>query len=100
MNPGDLLLFSNLTFHSSKANSSRTARWSMDFRCHATEGSTLEEREGIALREGLVRALGNAPLVVHSKSRAATSYKDWIAQHSGEDNRDAFFESVLASAKG
>ena len=100
MNPGDLLLFSNLTFHSSKANSSRTARWSMDFRCHATAGSTPEEREGIALREGLVRALGNAPLVVHSANRAATSYEDWVAQHSGQDNRDAFVESVLAEARG
>ena len=32
MVPGDILLFSNLTFHTSKLNSSNSVRWSVDLR--------------------------------------------------------------------
>ena len=32
MRPGDILLFSNLTFHTSKLNSSNSVRWSVDLR--------------------------------------------------------------------
>ena len=32
MGPGDILLFSNLTFHTSKLNSSNSVRWSVDLR--------------------------------------------------------------------
>ena len=49
MNAGDILLFSNLTFHASKLNTSDSVRWSADIRYVApakTEGFSQKEQQG------------------------------------------------------
>ena len=49
MRPGDILLFSNLTFHTSKLNSSNSVRWSVDLRYVAppqAQRLTAQQRRG------------------------------------------------------
>ena len=49
MRPGDILLFSNLTFHASKLNSSNSVRWSVDLRYVAPSQAqrlTAQQRRG------------------------------------------------------
>ena len=49
MRPGDILLFSNLTFHTSKLNSSNSVRWSVDLRYVASPQAqrlTAQQRRG------------------------------------------------------
>ena len=49
MRPGDILLFSNLTFHTSKLNSSNSVRWSVDLRYVAPSQAqrlTAQQRRG------------------------------------------------------
>ena len=49
MRPGDILLFSNLTFHASKLNSSNSVRWSVDLRYVASPQAqrlTAQQRRG------------------------------------------------------
>ncbi len=61
MKRGDVLLFTNLTFHASKLNLTQTVRWSMDLRYFATpEPSRLSPREleALAFFGGKLQAYG------------------------------------------
>jgi len=67
MSPGDLLLFSNLTFHCSKLNRTDTVRWAVDMRFVAPPDSrslTAEEREGYATLDKHYRT---PPITVRSE---------------------------------
>jgi phytanoyl-CoA hydroxylase len=71
MKRGDVLLFSNLTFHGSKLNLTQTVRWSIDLRFHATPGHrrvSNAEREAIAFYNGKLQAYGRSGGVVRSQS--------------------------------
>ena len=67
MKKGDILLFSNLLFHTSKYNTTNTVRWSVDLRYVAPPDSrelTDQEREGY---ETLTKSHGGmAPITVRS----------------------------------
>jgi ectoine hydroxylase-related dioxygenase (phytanoyl-CoA dioxygenase family) len=53
MNPGDVVLFSNLLFHQGLANQSQSIRWSADWRYQDATQATLRNESGHILRSQL-----------------------------------------------
>ena len=79
MKMGDILLFSNMTFHGSKVNRSRDVRWSVDIRYCRTPG-TFEAPPLVEQGEAYMRAkldkTGRAPMVVRGAGQPS-SYQQW-----------------------
>ena len=94
---GDVLLFTNLTLHASKRNHTDRARWSMDFRYHASATALpagSREREITEAWDDKCRALGTAPLTVVSEGPMPT-WEEWDAV---SDARGAEFAARQAAA--
>ena len=73
MKRGDVLLFTNLTFHASKLNLTQTVRWSMDLRYFATpDCARLNAKEQDAL------AFFSGKLQAHGRSRNAVRGRDAV----------------------
>jgi phytanoyl-CoA hydroxylase len=67
MKRGDVLLFTNLTFHASKLNLTPTVRWSLDLRYIATPDYTrlkVDQLEALAYYSGKLQAYGRQPVAV------------------------------------
>jgi len=79
MQQGDILLFSNMTFHGSKVNRSNAVRWSIDIRYCRTRGtfsaSSLEQ-EGEDFMVEQLRKSGRLPLVVRGAGKS-TTFTEW-----------------------
>ncbi len=79
MQRGDILLFHNLTFHSSKENRTQRARWNVDIRFMTTPGSHPEtdaERDAIAFLSQKMRRSRKPSLPVKGKG-AGISWDQW-----------------------
>ncbi len=80
MNTGDILLFSNMTFHSSKVNRSEAVRWSTDIRYVRTRGTYVAselERAGEAFMYDKLKRIGRrAPMVVRGEG-ARFTFEEW-----------------------
>ena len=79
MKPGDVVFFSNLTLHRSKANRTNRVRWSHDFRYHATATSTPQGSAARAATEYFdtkSRRFGTEPLPVVSR-QPTPSWEEW-----------------------
>ena len=81
MKCGDILFFSNMTFHGSKVNNSDAVRWSVDIRYCRTRGtyspSSPEERKGEDyLYEQLRKTKRTPSLVVRGKEQQ-WSFEKW-----------------------
>ncbi len=74
MTVGDILLFSNMTFHGSKVNRSDAVRWSIDIRYARTPGTYAATEQEKAAEdynfEYVKRIKGIAPMVVRGDDRA------------------------------
>jgi hypothetical protein len=73
MKRGDLLLFSNLTFHASKLNLTDRVRWSLDLRYIATpqpESMNSNEREALEYYLGKLQSAGRTPVVARGRQYA------------------------------
>ena len=81
MKLGDILLFSNMTFHGSKVNRSAEVRWSIDIRYCRTRGAysapPLVDQGEEFMRAKLERT-GRLPLVVRGAGRTKT-FEEWRA---------------------
>ncbi|MCH2596029.1 MAG: phytanoyl-CoA dioxygenase family protein, partial [Pirellulales bacterium] len=77
---GDILLFSNMTFHGSKVNRSDGVRWSTDIRYIRTPGTYDASDEVLASEKYMVDLLAKkgfpAPMVVSGRG-TRSSFKDW-----------------------
>ena len=80
MKAGDILLFSNMTFHGSKVNLSEAVRWSTDIRYIRTPGSFTASEEVQAAEEYMNALLRknkrHAPMVVRGEGRRS-SFEQW-----------------------
>ena len=81
MKCGDILFFSNMTFHASKGNNSDAVRWSVDIRYCRTRGtyspSSAEERNGEDyLHEQLLKTKRTPSFVVRGKGEQ-WSFERW-----------------------
>lgn len=88
MKKGDILLFSNMTFHGSKVNHTDEVRWSIDIRYCRTPGTYTAPPEVLAGEEFMRAKLERTkrpPFVVRGKG-AGSTYADW----------QAAFEALLA----
>lgn len=79
MKMGDILLFSNLTFHRSTVNRSNAVRWSIDLRYTETRGIRRlapQEQEAADHIVTLVRRRKSLPLVVRGQDKQMT-FDEW-----------------------
>ena len=71
MKVGEILIFSNMTFHGSKVNQSEAARWSVDiFYCRSRGTYIPTELEQVGedfMYERLIRTAGRIPMVVRGQ---------------------------------
>ena len=83
MSLGDILLFSNMTFHGSKVNRSDGVRWSTDIRYIRTPGTYDAPDEVLASEKYMVDLLAkngrHAPMVVRG-DRSPSSFDQWKEQ--------------------
>ncbi|MEM7531449.1 MAG: phytanoyl-CoA dioxygenase family protein [Chloroflexota bacterium] len=81
MQAGDILLFSNMTFHGSKINRTNAVRWSIDIRYCRTRGtysaSTLEQAGEDFMYEKLKKTK-RIPMVVRGEG-THWSFEEWVA---------------------
>ena len=97
MAAGDVLLFTNLTLHASRRNHTDCARWSIDFRYHASAAALpaeSREREITEAWDDKCRALGTEPLTVVSEGPLPT-WEEWDTASSA---REAEFNARQAAA--
>ena len=81
MKKGDILLFSNMTFHGSKINHTDEVRWSIDIRYTRTPGTfdaPQEVLESEAFMHEKLRKTKRPPLIVRGQGETAT-YDEWMA---------------------
>jgi len=81
MKMGDILLFSNMTFHGSKVNRSAQVRWSIDIRYCRTYGTYSAPpmvEEGEEFMRGLLERTGRLPMVVRGAGNS-TTFEEWEA---------------------
>ena len=81
MNRGDILLFSNMTFHGSKINQTEEVRWSIDIRYHRTPGTYSAPPEVLDSEEFMRDKLHQTkrpPIIVRGEGKTPT-YKEWRA---------------------
>lgn len=81
MKLGDILLFSNMTFHGSKVNRSPDVRWSIDIRYCRTQGTFTAPSsvlEGEEFMRAKLERTGRLPLVVRGAGHAK-SFEQWQA---------------------
>ena len=79
MKMGDILLFSNMTFHGSKVNRSPQVRWSIDIRycrTHGTYSAPPLVEEGEEFLRALLERTGRLPMVVRGAGNAST-FEEW-----------------------
>ena len=80
MRAGDILLFSNMTFHGSRVNRSDAVRWSTDIRYCRTRGTFVaseEERAGVEyMYEKMYTVSRHATMVVHGEG-PRSSFEQW-----------------------
>ena len=91
MNAGDVMPFSNLTFHTSFKNTSQTIRWTVDLRYSPTPGSremTAAEQSGYDYFLPRLQSLGYTQFVARSRRRPADSWQTWQAEHLRRNNND------------
>ena len=84
LKPGGALFMSNLTVHTSKVNTTRKSRWSIDFRYFPTPDRaelTAEAREAAQFIKDKQLAGGILPLVVLSEGHKPT-WEEWDAAFS------------------
>ena len=82
LKPGGALFMTNLTVHTSKLNTTRKSRWSIDFRYFPTPDRaelTGEQREGAEYVKNKELRGGMVPLVVLSEGHKQT-WEEWEAQ--------------------
>ena len=82
MKVGDILIFSNMTFHGSQVNQSEAVRWSLDIRYCRSRGTytptELEQAGEDFMYEKLIRTAGRIPMVVCGQGEK-WSYDEWTA---------------------
>jgi len=81
MKKGDILLFSNMTFHGSKVNHTDEVRWSIDIRYCRTPGTydaPQEVLDGEAFMRDKLERTKRPPFIVRGKGATAT-YEEWMA---------------------
>jgi len=82
MKAGDMLIFSNMTFHGCQVNQSEAVRWSLDIRyCRSRGIYTPTELEQVGedfMYEKLIRTAGRIPMVVFAQGEK-WSYDEWTA---------------------
>lgn len=86
LKPGGALFMSNLTVHTSKLNTTRKSRWSIDFRYFPTPdraGLTGEQREGAEFVKNKELSGGMVPLVVLTEGNKPT-WEEWEAAVSAQ----------------
>ncbi len=80
MKTGDILLFSNMTFHGSKVNRSEAVRWSTDIRyvrTRGTDAASEEEGAGVEYMYEKMRTVSrHAPMVVRGEG-PRFSFEQW-----------------------
>ncbi|MXY27783.1 phytanoyl-CoA dioxygenase family protein [Candidatus Poribacteria bacterium] len=84
LKPGGALFMSNLTVHTSKVNTTRKSRWSIDFRYFPTPDRaelTAEAREAAQFIKNKQLAGGILPLVVLTEGHKPT-WEEWEAEFS------------------
>lgn len=89
LKPGGALFMSNLTVHTSKLNTTRKSRWSIDFRYFPTPDRaelTAEQRAGAEYVKNKELRVGMVPLVVLSEGHKQT-WEEWEAQVSAQRAR-------------
>jgi ectoine hydroxylase-related dioxygenase (phytanoyl-CoA dioxygenase family) len=89
LKPGGALFMSNLTVHTSKVNTTRKSRWSIDFRYFPTPNRadlSVEAREASEFVQNKALAGGTAPLVVLTGGHKPT-WEEWEAQVSAQKAR-------------
>ncbi|WP_127585091.1 phytanoyl-CoA dioxygenase family protein [Paenibacillus koleovorans] len=82
MKLGDIMPFTNLTFHASRINRTNGVRWTLDIRYSPTFGSRPVsglEREAYEYRLGKLKAGGHVPFVVRSREGRTISWEEWKA---------------------
>ena len=82
LKPGGALFMTNLTVHTSKLNTTRKSRWSIDFRYFPTPDwadMTVEEREAAEFIKNKELRGGMVPLVVLTEGDKPT-WEEWEAQ--------------------
>jgi len=85
MKTRDILLFHNLTFHSSRENRTQRARWNVDIRFMANPACRIlsdEEREAEEFLAEKMRKSKKPSLVVQGKG-AGVRWEDWRKSYSG-----------------
>ena len=86
LEPGGALFMSNLCVHTSKVNTTRKSRWSIDFRYFPTPDRadlTDEQRAAAEFVKDKALAGGRVPLVVLTEDDKPT-WKEWEAQVSAQ----------------
>jgi phytanoyl-CoA hydroxylase len=81
MKLGDILLFSNMTFHGSKVNRREDVRWSIDIRYCRTRGTYTAPPpvdEGEEFMRAKLERTGRLPLVVRGTGQL-TNFEEWRA---------------------
>ncbi len=81
MKQGDILLFSNMTFHGSKVNRGSAVRWSIDIRYCRTRGTYTAfplEQKGEDFMRRKLKKTGRLPLVVRGAGKSMT-FEEWRA---------------------
>ena len=81
MKLGDILLFSNMTFHGSKVNRSPKVRWSIDIRYCRTRGTYTAPPmvdEGEEFMRAKLERTGRLPLVTGGAGQSST-FEEWRA---------------------
>ncbi len=81
MKKGDILLFSNMTFHGSKVNHTDEVRWSIDIRYCRTPGTydaPQEVLDGEKFMRDKLESTKRPPFIVRGKGATAT-YEEWMA---------------------
>ena len=90
MRAGDILLFSNMTFHGSRVNRSDAVRWSTDIRYCRTRGTFVASEEELAGEEFMhdrLREHGrHAPMVVHGEG-PRMSFEQWKGESEARRSR-------------
>ena len=79
MKQGDILLFSNMTFHGSKVNRSAAVRWSIDIRYCRTRGTYKAPplvHEGEEFMYAKLKKTGRLPMIVRGAG-AAMTFAEW-----------------------
>lgn len=81
MKRGDILLFSNLTFHASQVNQTQDVRWSLDLRYSRTPketGMAREEADAYAYYYGRLQKMNRIPVPVRGDG-VLSSCESWLA---------------------